>query len=230
MPVPRRRSGGVVIPHSPTWQQRVLGWAVWAVCKSVMATLRYEYQDRSGLFDGARAGPLIFCTWHNRLAVSMGCYYFYIFPRNPTKGLAAMVSASRDGGFLTAILERFGVQPVRGSSSRRGPQAMLELVTWAEQGYDVAITPDGPIGPRYVVQPGVTSLSQLTGLPIVPVAINFSRKISLRSWDRFQIPLPFARCEFVFGKPIRIPRDATDTERECLRSQLEQSLLNITRD
>ena len=78
-----------------------------------------------------------------------------------------MVSASKDGAFLTSILECFQVQPVRGSSSRRGPQALLELTTWAERGYDLALTPDGPRGPRYVVQEGVMSLAQLTGLPII---------------------------------------------------------------
>ena len=68
--------------------------------------------------------------------------------------MAALVSASKDGAFLTAILEQLKVQPVRGSSSRRGAQALLELTTWAERGYDLAITPDGPRGPRYVVQEG----------------------------------------------------------------------------
>ena len=83
--------------------------------------------------------------------------------------MAALVSASKDGGFLSGILELFGVQPVRGSSSRRGPQALLELTTWAERGHDLTITPDGPRGPCYQVQDGVMSLAQLTGLPIVPV-------------------------------------------------------------
>jgi len=73
-----------------------------------------------------------------------------------------MVSASRDGGLLAAVLERFKVQPVRGSSSRRGRQALLELTTWAERRYDLAITPDGPRGPRYVVQDGIISLARLT--------------------------------------------------------------------
>ena len=84
--------------------------------------------------------------------------------------MAAMVSASKDGGFLASILECFGVQPVRGSSSRRGPQALLELTGWAERGYDLAITPDGPRGPRYVVQEGIIALAQVTGLPIVPAS------------------------------------------------------------
>ena len=141
-----------------------------------------------------------------------------------------MVSASKDGGFLTGILECFTVQPVRGSSSRRGAQALLELSTWAERGYDLAITPDGPRGPCYVVQEGVMSLAQLTGLPIVPVSYSVNWKIRVKSWDRFQIPLPFARCEMIYAKPIWVPREATDAEREKLRLQVLETELLATSD
>jgi lysophospholipid acyltransferase (LPLAT)-like uncharacterized protein len=119
---------------------------------------------------------------------------------------------------------------VRGSSSRRGAQALRELTTWAERGYDLTITPDGPRGPCYQIQDGITSLAQLTGLPIVPVALNLNWKISLKSWDRFQIPLPFARCEVCVGKTFRVPAEASDEEREKLRLQLEAELRAITRD
>jgi hypothetical protein len=150
--------------------------------------------------------------------------------RSLGKGLAALISASKDGAFLAAILERFRVQPVRGSSSRRGPQALLELTSWAERGYDLAITPDGPRGPRYVVQEGVMSLAQLTGLPIVPFGFYAHRKIQLKSWDRFQIPLPFSRCDLGLGKPVFVPREATNAQREEIRKQLEQTLIGISRD
>ncbi|MFZ0826974.1 MAG: lysophospholipid acyltransferase family protein, partial [Verrucomicrobiia bacterium] len=148
----------------------------------------------------------------------------------PSAGLAGLVSASRDGAFLAAILERFGVQPVRGSSSRRGGQALLELSTWAERGYDLAITPDGPRGPRYVVQDGAMTLAQVTGLPLVPASYHLSWKIQVKSWDRFQIPLPFARCEITIGRILSVPRETTDAEREALRQQLEAELLAISRD
>jgi lysophospholipid acyltransferase (LPLAT)-like uncharacterized protein len=141
-----------------------------------------------------------------------------------------MVSASKDGGFLAAILECFGVQPVRGSSSRRGAQALLELTTWAERGHDLAITPDGPRGPRCVVQDGIMSLAQVTGLQIFPCSYHVSWKICLKSWDRFQIPLPFAKCDMTLGQPISVPREATDEEREKLRQQLERSLVELSKD
>src|SRR6185437_8937636 len=114
-------------------------------------------------------------------------YRRYAQQRRMGKGMAGLVSASKDGAFLAAILERFKIQPVRGSSSRRGSQALLELTSWAEVGYDLAITPDGPRGPKYTVQPGAMSLAQLTGLPIVPFGFHAHWKIQLKSWDAFQI-------------------------------------------
>lgn len=229
-PRAKPRKSGVIVPHLPKWHQRSLAWLVFTLIRTVSATLRYQWNDRSDYIDVPTPGPAIYCVWHNRLALCMIAYYSYVKKRNHTPGMAAMVSASRDGGFLTGILECFKVQPVRGSSSRRGSQALLELTTWAERGYDLAITPDGPRGPCYVVQEGVMSLAQLTGLPIVPVSYSLNWKIRLKSWDRFQIPLPFSRCEIIYSKPIRIPREASPAEREELRQQLETELRAISRD
>src|SRR6266567_5698120 len=169
-PTPQpKKSSGIVVPHTPRWYQRLAAWVVFGFIRCISATVRYKLADRSGFFDGPPPGPIIYCVWHNRLALCLKIYYGFGQKRNPTPGLAAMVSASKDGAFLSAILGRFKVQRVRGSSSRRGPQALRELTTWAERGYDLAITPDGPRGPCYVVQEGIMSLAQITGLPILPV-------------------------------------------------------------
>ena len=224
------KKSGVVVPHTPQWYQRLGAWLVFAFVRTVAATLRCRWQDRSGYFQNKPVGPAIYCVWHNRLMLSMTAYYGYARKRNPTPGIAAMVSASKDGGFLAAILERFQVQPVRGSSSRRGPQALLELTTWAERGYDLAITPDGPRGPRCQVQEGVMSLAQITGLPIIPFSYQAGWKLQVKSWDRFQIPLPFSRCEMILAKPIRVPRDVSDADRKTLRQELERTLQDISAD
>jgi lysophospholipid acyltransferase (LPLAT)-like uncharacterized protein len=220
----------VVVPHPPRWHQRFAAWLVFAVARGVGATLRTHVTDRSGFFDGPPPGPAIYCVWHNRLPLCMKGYFDYVRNRSSTPGMAALASASKDGALLAAILECFRVQPVRGSSSRRGAQALLELTTWAQRGYDLAITPDGPRGPCYVVQDGVMSLAQLTGLPILPASYSLSWKIRLQTWDRFQIPLPFSRWELVLEKPVRVPRDASDAERETLRAQLERTMREMTRD
>lgn len=229
-PARKGQPSGIVVPHAPSWYQRLAAWLVFVLVRAVSATLRYRWQDRSGHFDTGPAGAGIYCVWHNRLPLSMTAYYGYIKPRSTGPGLAALVSASKDGGFLAAILECFHVQPVRGSSSRRGPQALLELITWAERGYDLAITPDGPRGPCYVVQEGIMSLAQVTGLPIIPVSYHLNWKFRIKSWDRFQIPFPFSRCEMFFEKPIRVPREATDAQREALRQDVERTLREISND
>ena len=230
MPPVAANSPWIVIPHQPNWRQRLGGWIVFAFIRTVAATLRRTYTDHSGFYAGALPGPAIYCVWHNRLALSLILYRRYVVRRDRGRRLVAMVSASRDGGLLAGILERFGVEPVRGSSSRRGPQALREMVSWGMRGHDLAITPDGPRGPCYVVQEGVISTAQLTGLPIVPVTYHLNWKIRAKSWDRFQIPLPFARCEITVGKVMRVPREMDAAGREGLRKQLETELRAITRD
>jgi lysophospholipid acyltransferase (LPLAT)-like uncharacterized protein len=190
----------------------------------VTSSLRCEWRDLSGLAEAQDSPPVIFCLWHNRLAISM------IVHRRYPRRLAALISASRDGALLSAVMGKFGVEQVRGSSSRRGPQALLELTTHAERGFDLAVTPDGPKGPRYVVQDGVISLAQVTGLPIIPVTCNTGRKICLKSWDRFQVPLPFSRCELILNRPILVPRAADKLEREERRRELESTLLRSSMD
>jgi hypothetical protein len=227
---PERPSKGVVVPHPPRWFHRVVAWMIFAVFRVVTATIRFRWEFKSAAAEKPNDGPVIYCVWHNRLALCMALYEQHAKKRKRTTGMAVMVSASKDGAFLAAVLECFGVEPVRGSSSRRGPQALLELTSWAERGYDLAITPDGPRGPRYVVQEGIMSLAQLTGLPIIAASYHTNWKLVVKSWDRFQIPLPFAVCRATLEKPVRVPREATDAEREGLRRELETRMREMTKD
>jgi lysophospholipid acyltransferase (LPLAT)-like uncharacterized protein len=221
---------GVVIPHQAKWHQRLLAALIGFLIRMMAWTIRLRLDDRSGYFQGPPPPKIIFALWHNRLALSPILYQRYVHKANPERRMAGLVSASRDGGLLAQILEGFGIVSIRGSSSRRGGQALVEITTCAERGYDLAITPDGPRGPRYEVQEGVVATSQLTGLPIVPISCHLNWKISLKSWDGFQIPLPFARCDIIAGKPLSIPREISDEQREMFRKQLEQALRDITHD
>jgi len=220
---------GVVVPNPPSRGQRALAWLVANGMRLLAGTLRYRINGGRG---PARLPeePVIFALWHNRLCLSMKVYESFVRPHHRHDHLAALISASKDGAFLAAVLQAFGVQAVRGSSSRRGAQAVLELSSWAGRGYDLAVTPDGPRGPRHVVQDGVMALAQVTGLLIVPYSCQLGWKIQLKSWDRFQIPLPFSRCEMTFGEPIRVPREATEVERSQLREQLQAVLVAGTRE
>lgn len=223
------RKSGVVVPHQPTWYQRIGAWFIYVALRTVLMTLRYSWNDRAGMVQNPQGDPAIFVFWHNRLPLCVEANRIYSRRRQGAK-MAALVSASKDGGFLSGILGYFKVQPVRGSSSRRGAQALLELTSWSDRGYALAITPDGPRGPCYVVQEGVMSLAQLTGRPIVPFSANLKWKIQLKSWDRFQIPLPFSRCEMNVGLPIHVPREATDEQRAELRQRVQDSLMEMSRD
>jgi lysophospholipid acyltransferase (LPLAT)-like uncharacterized protein len=217
--ITRRSSPGVVVPQRPNGWQRIIAGMVYILERCLTASLRCQWNDRSGLAEARTNQPVIFCLWHNRLAISM-----MVHRKHPRK-LAALVSASRDGAWLAAVLDSFDVEQVRGSTSRRGAQALLELTSRAQLGYNLAVTPDGPRGPRYVVQKGVIDLAQVTGLPIIPLTCNTRPKICLKSWDRFQIPLPFSRCELFLNPPILIPRSASGAEKEQLRTELQNSLL-----
>ena len=148
---------GLVTPHPLKWYQRLAASTIYGLIEAVAFTQRYRWEYHPDVL--RKAGPFIFCIWHNRLPLCLIIYRDYLRRKQRSHQIAAIVSASKDGGVVAHILEHFGVQPVRGSSSRRGPQALLELTTWAERGYDLAITPDGPRGPRYIVQPGALALA-----------------------------------------------------------------------
>ncbi len=138
-----------------------------------------------------------------------------------------MVSASNDGAFLVEILRAFDIEPVRGSTSRRGRQALLELSRKVKEGLHLGITPDGPRGPCYEIQDGILSLAQLTGLPIVPLGCRAKLKLHFKSWDRFQLPWPLTRCDMVFGEPLEVPRKANGEQRSMLRKELKRRMMVI---
>ncbi len=232
-PVPapvKPRKSGLVVPERAKWHGRLAAALIYGLTTGFSATLRYRWSDESGVFDAGNPEPVIFCIWHNRLALCLNLYRNYVQRRQPSRRMAAMVSASKDGGLLARVLELYGVVPVRGSSSRRGPQALLEMTSQSGDGLDLAITPDGPRGPCYVVQGGIIAVAQLTGRPIVPVSYRLGWKYRLKSWDRFQIPMPFSQCDVRLGRPIRLSREATHAEREHARLELENAMKSITVD
>ncbi len=224
------RSSRVVVPHHPKWHQRLAARLIYTLIRCLAFTIRFRVNHDSVFLSQLPPEKIIFAIWHNRLVLALVLYHRYVTRRDPQRRLAAIASASRDGGLVAGIIELFGVVPVRGSSSRRAAQALREMVALAERGYDLAITPDGPRGPKYTLPEGVIATAQLSGLTIVPVAYHLNWKICLKTWDRFQIPLPFARCEITTGPMVRVPGSISAAEREALRQQVEASLRAITRD
>lgn len=227
-PSPRTRKSGIVVPRRLKWHHHLAAWLIATGGRALSFTWRCQFLDRFGAFKNPPP-QMIFAVWHNRLAISM-VTWGWVRKMTPAPGLVALISASHDGGVLSRALKYFDVEAVRGSSSRRGAQALLELTTYAERGYHVAITPDGPRGPRYVVRDGIIGLAQMTGLPIVPVSTYVRWKFTTRSWDAFQIPLPFACCEIRLGEPLLVPRELTDAQKTQAKLELERRLNDLTHD
>lgn len=185
-----------------------------------LATLRFEIIDRSGLVRDLPNPPLLWAFWHNRLFV-MPYMFEKFFPNRPG---AALASASKDGEIIAAVMKRFGIRPIRGSSSRRGAQALVEMKSALDEGFVTAITPDGPRGPCYRVNPGLIKLAQLTGGVIVPIHVRISSCWRLKSWDGFMIPKPFARVEIVFEHAHRVQPTETEEAFESERAAFERVL------
>jgi lysophospholipid acyltransferase (LPLAT)-like uncharacterized protein len=224
------QSGMPVMSVTPLPRGRaVVAFLITLVMRFITGSLRYRWHFQPEVLV-PDSGPFIFAIWHNRCSLAPAIYKYVVKQRGDQRTLAAIVSLSRDGSVMARVMEHFGVQPVRGSSSRRGGLALLELATWSARGYDVAITPDGPRGPRYVVQTGAIKLAQITGRPIVPVSYRLNWKIRVNSWDRHMIALPFARMDFRSAELLSVPPEATEAHIEELRQELERRLLSITED
>jgi hypothetical protein len=201
---------------------RLIRWLVAAIG----LTIRYKIDDPHGVLRHPPAGSLIFVFWHNRIFLMPHLFRKYWRPLGHDK-VAVLISRSRDGEKLADVLQHFNLACVRGSSSRGGAEALREMTRLVRDGYDIGITPDGPRGPCYVMQPGCVSLAHVTGAPIIPVSYAVNWQITLKSWDRFIIPLPFARCVVRLGTPVRVPAGADETMRERVRAELQGCLAGL---
>lgn len=189
--------------------KRFIPWFSALVMRLLGLTLRVRIEDAAGIFNRAGHAPIIYAIWHNRLFLMPLFYERYC----STRKASALISRSRDGQYISDVAARFGIQSIRGSSSKHGTTAALAAVHAARDNQlDLVITPDGPRGPRYQIQPGVLRLAQATGRPIVPVTCEIKWKYELKSWDRFQIPLPFSICRLISLDPITVPENATESE------------------
>ncbi|TFE68690.1 hypothetical protein A7Q09_06455 [Methylacidiphilum sp. Yel] len=192
-----------------------------SLIRNLAKTLHYELHDPFGIVSSPPSTPLIFSFWHNRLFLMPYLYRKHF----PSRKLIAMVSGSNDGKFLSRLLGQFNLFPASGSSSKRGISAFKRAIQAAKkEGFDIAVTPDGPRGPCYSFQEGVLQLSRLSGFPIVAVSYHLEKKIELNSWDRFQIPLPFSKCTIFVGPIFSIPKNITEEKLLELKTELSIAL------
>lgn len=196
-----------------------------ALVRLLALTLRVRVVgvDRLRVHWAARR-PLVYAVWHGRVLM-VPWLNAWLRRTLGARRVAVLASRSRDGDIVARYAVRFGLTAVRGSSSRGGAGALRALVGAVRAGEDVGVTPDGPRGPRGRVQPGVVALAALTGAPIVPLAFAARPARVLDTWDRFLVPLPFARCALVFGEPMSI---AADADRDVARKEVERALEEIT--
>lgn len=184
-------------------------------------TLRVRIIDDGQSLTPPDTGGYIIAFWHNRLFVMP--LLFKLCYKN-RKGAVGITSASREGTLLTMVLEKFGVKTVRGSSSREGTTAGLGLVRALSEGFDAVITPDGPRGPRYRLNPGAVYLAMKSGRPILPIQVEITPCLRLGSWDRFMIPLPFSRVEFRSMPLFYFQPGEDPVHFEAQRAELEKSM------
>jgi lysophospholipid acyltransferase (LPLAT)-like uncharacterized protein len=139
-----------------------------------------------------------------------------------------LISQHRDGELIARIIERLGFVSVRGSTTRGGTKAIFEMAEKGASGYDVAITPDGPRGPRFKVQLGTIYIAQRSQMPIIPITNAAKSCWTLSSWDGFLIPKPFSKVVILIGEPIYVPLESTPQELEEKREELEKRLVDLT--
>jgi lysophospholipid acyltransferase (LPLAT)-like uncharacterized protein len=175
----------------------VTGWryaALWLLALLLRIwgrTLRFEVDAETNARMTKSDEPVAVVLWHNRLVLSPELFRRYRSRRR----LYGLVSASKDGAWLAALYRMIGLIPVRGSSSNFGREAARMLIARMQEGNDIGITPDGPRGPMYVVEPGVLVVSRRLNAPLVLFGAEFSRAWRLKSWDRFYLPVPFSRIK-----------------------------------
>ncbi|NCB37815.1 MAG: DUF374 domain-containing protein [Erysipelotrichia bacterium] len=178
-----------------------------ATIMSVQALTRVETVGFNDFINGKNLGrPILIVSWHGTMIVPLYCHR--------DLNIVIMNSLSEDGDLMVKVLNYFGYNSVRGSSSRGGMRALLEMVKRVKDGMPASLTVDGPRGPRHEVKPGMVMLAQKTGALVLPVGVAFSNCLTLNSWDKTQIPLPGSRAVMHTGEPFEIDSN-TSIEDGC---------------
>jgi lysophospholipid acyltransferase (LPLAT)-like uncharacterized protein len=165
-------------------------------------------------------GQVIYAFWHGRMLILSYSYRW--------QKIHVLISQHRDGELIARIIQRLGFVSVRGSTTRGGTKAIFEMANKGASGYDVAITPDGPKGPKFKVQLGTVYIAQRSGVPIVPITSSAKSRWTLPSWDGFLIPKPFSKTVIIIGEPIHVSLESTPQELEETREEVEKKLLELT--
>ncbi len=192
---------------------RVASLALYWLIRVIGATLRFEVKGWENFRENV---PYVYCFWHNRIPIAT---YFW---RN--RGIVVMSSRSFDSEYIARFIQRFGYGAARGSSTRGGKAALIQMIRAVREGKSAAFTVDGPRGPLYEAKPGAVLLAAKSHAALLPFSISLNRYWQLPSWDKIQIPKPFARVLVVIGEPIKVEDDATthDAKHQALQQALDE--------
>ena len=163
--------------------------------------------------------PFIFAFWHNR-------QFFLGYPKKHN-GVSVLVSQSEDGEYIARSVKYLGIKSIRGSSTRGGVKALAEMIRTLKKGGNLAITPDGPKGPIFEVQPGVVHIAQKTGAAIIPLCCSYARKKIFRSWDLYQIPSPSNNIVVGYGTPLYL---SEEEPLETASQRIKKALDDLTQE
>lgn len=201
---------------------RAVGTLGATLARSIHATCRMSY-DGEGHWQALRdAGrPWVWCLWHGTMLSPIW--------RHSNEGVIALVSEHRDGEYITRVLQNLGYGTARGSSTRGGAKGLRGLLRAARSGRVLAITPDGPQGPREEMKAGPLVAAQRGGLPIICIGVGMSNPWRASSWDRFSIPKPFSRVHLSYGAPIEVSADAGAEGLESAAAQVQATMDAVTR-
>ena len=199
----------------------VAGAALIVAWRSSLELRLFCHDPRVNPYDARHEGEYLFAAWHESILA------FTFFGLPALHRIQVLISQHQDGEFITQIVERLRARVARGSTTRGGRAGLLEMAH-AEHGRHLAITPDGPRGPRRRLQPGAIFLASHTGLPLVPLGFGFENAWRARSWDRFAVPKPFSLVTCVAGRPLRVPRQLGQTGQEYWRVKAQDMMLECT--
>lgn len=170
----------------------------------------------------AAGTPVIYAFWHGRIIVPVWTHR--------SRGVGILISASADGEYVARVAEKLGFHVMRGSSTRGGEEGFRLLRECLLSGRDVAITPDGPTGPKYEVKKGLVYLARAAGAVILPTGIAIDKYKQFASWDEFRLPLPGAYVLARFGEPIHVGEHVNKFEMEQIRCDVEKALKRLDAD
>ncbi len=198
-------------------------WILYLVVRALLLTYRFKVHQLNFQTQAASHHPQnSFCLalWHEHLFASILAHRHL--------PVAPLASLSKDGELVTFVMDRLGFRTIRGSSSRRGPEARMDLAEAAQTGLITAITVDGPKGPRHRVKGGVIDVARKTGVAILPVhAAAAQTWVFKKSWDQFKIPKPFSTIHVVYGEPIMIPEETQGLAFGDAKSKVKKALVDL---